>query len=203
MIERRSIQSFFSLQAQLQGPRQVTRDDRLSDVRTKAALLELPSRVLLRRHGDDWDGCGVRVSLEQPGGLPSIDDWHLEVHQDQVGRMEPCLLDGIAAVVREQDVIVGEDRREDNAVVFLIVCNQDEFLGHERLAKKGGAELATDSEPRFRDPDPREGSPRRLIDDAGAESKFCRAPESIRDRCFGHPPVRRSFWPHSCVSGLQ
>jgi hypothetical protein len=54
--------------------------------------------------GDDRDGAGALVLLEQAGGLPAVEHRQAEVGQDQVGQVLARGLDASSAVAGHQDL---------------------------------------------------------------------------------------------------
>src|SRR3981081_2854506 len=57
---------------------------------------------------DNWDVAGLRLALESPRGLPTVDDRHFEVHQDDVRLLGSRHLAPFLAVLRRQHLEIAE-----------------------------------------------------------------------------------------------
>src|SRR5262249_40478693 len=51
------------------------------------------ARHRVRRQGDDRDAAQRRVSFDTSRGLPAIDHWQREIHENQIGVFAGCQLD--------------------------------------------------------------------------------------------------------------
>ena len=67
--------------------------------------------------------------LQHLRGLPAVDDGNGDVHQDQIGLFGARLRDAFLAIQRLRHCVaeVSQDRGIDDAVVFVVLDEQDSF----------------------------------------------------------------------------
>src|SRR5262249_20556276 len=104
-----------------------------------------PRPLFIARHrvgcqGNDWDPAQHWVSFDATCGLPAVDDWQGEIHENQIGVFASGHLDAGRSVRRREDfVVLLQELDEQVSVQFYIFYNQNSFHGRtlSALPSKG------------------------------------------------------------------
>src|SRR6266700_7431297 len=90
------------------------------------------ARQRVRGQNDDRDVAGLRIALELPRSFPAVDDWHFEVHQDDIGALADRHGAALLAILRRQHLEIAEQLEPHLEHIDVVVVVFDvKHFGHD------------------------------------------------------------------------